>query len=211
MTTAKIQLRGNCQCCGRDQAVVKGRMAKHGYEVKDRGDFGYFTGVCSGNNYEPLQVKRDIADSIVRSCRKEALDHDRRAEDLRTGKTTPLTVQGHYSAQLRDYERLPFADAPGYKQREAIESAIYQQEQRARLARSFAERLEKLADLYHGQPLTEVPADAGPAPILNGEKRKGARGVLTATSVFRGMVRWVDENGYRGSTSTRAWRLFEQP
>ena len=37
----EIQIRGNCQCCGKEQAVVGGLMSKHGYTVEN----GWFSGV----------------------------------------------------------------------------------------------------------------------------------------------------------------------
>jgi len=61
------QIRGNCQCCGNQQAVVGSMMSKHGYTV----DGGWFNGVCSGRNHVPLQVSREHTDLIVAQVRME--------------------------------------------------------------------------------------------------------------------------------------------
>ena len=213
--TTKTQLRGNCQCCGRHQAVPNGRMSKHGYEVKDRGNYGYFKGVCSGDNYEPLQVKRDIADGIVATCRADAVRLDQRAADLKSGKVKPEHVQGHYLPAKREYERLPFDSAAPYQQKEAIESAVWQATQRAGAARSFADQLEAMANEKHGKPLDEVRVDAGPAPILIGEKRKDAAGrVYTVTRVNGARIYWnrtktTGEGTFSGWTGSQAFRRYE--
>lgn len=60
--STKIQLRGNCPCCGRDQAVLaSGRMSKHGYTVEQ----GWFQGVCSGDSHAPMQKDRVVTDRII--------------------------------------------------------------------------------------------------------------------------------------------------
>jgi hypothetical protein len=210
MSAARMQLRGNCQCCGREQAVIDGRMAKHGYEVVGRGHGGYFKGVCSGNRYQPLQVQREVADAIIAECRADANLLDIRAGQYRAGAIKPEFCKGHYSAKLRDYEKIPFAEATEYQRADAIKGAAYECASRARAARAHADGLERLANEKHGQPLREVPVDDGPAPIFNGDKRKDQRGVLVAQSVYRGMVGWKDERGFTGKMSTRRWRLLER-
>lgn len=201
----RLQLRGNCQCCGRDQAVMRGRIAKHGYEVKD----GYFQGVCSGHQFEPLQVKRDIADQIIAQCRADAVRFDAKAAGLKNGSIKPATVRGNYNVKIRDYDELPFDQGTAYQKDNAVKGAIYKAESMAKSARSFADQLEQLANQVHGQPLREVPAEAGPAPIRVGERRKSQRGVLTANSVEGGRVRWTDERGFRSWTGVQSWRRME--
>jgi hypothetical protein len=212
MSAARMQLRGNCQCCGRDQAVVEdGRMAKHGYEVVGRGHSGYFKGVCQGNRYKPLQQDRDIANEIIKSCRQDALRLDQRAADYRAGEIVPEFCRGPWDPKAREYTKIPFADAEHYQRRQSIDSAIYECESRARAARSHADGLERLADALHGTQLREVTIGSGPEPIAHGEKRKNSEGrVLIAQSIDRGMVRWKDERGYGSKMSTRSWRLLER-
>lgn len=57
MNAPDIQHRGNCQVCGRLHAVVKGKVAKHGYTVKD----GWFEGACNGQFYAPMQHSTEKA------------------------------------------------------------------------------------------------------------------------------------------------------
>lgn len=151
----KTQLRGHCQCCGRLQAVNT-TVAKHGYEVKDRGQGGYFRGVCSGHQFEPMETRRDAADLVVAQCRKEAAEFDELAAKLRDGKIHPATVQGKWNLETREYDRIPYAQGTAYQQRDAMKAAIWNNEQQARAARQFADFIEELANKVHGQPLLVV-------------------------------------------------------
>jgi hypothetical protein len=215
MMADRIQLRGHCQCCGRQQAVPHGRMSKHGYEVKDRGHGGWFSGVCQGEHYAPIEVDRVQADSIIAAVRKECAKLRERAEALRSGKVKPAQAKSgnkipdpakrHW--ELED-EMVPFEQALEWHQREAIDSAAWQAQRRSEVGESFAHDLEKIANEYHGKPLIEVAADAGPAPISIGERRVAQRGVLVANDVYRGMVHWKDERGFVSKMSTRAWRAL---
>lgn len=99
---SKTQTRGNCQCCGRDQAVAKGTMAHHGYTV----DNGYFNGTCGGHMHAPLQVERTVADSIVAKCRQDAERLDKRAAALKDG-TEVLTLVKDPNAYLSARPRPP--------------------------------------------------------------------------------------------------------
>lgn len=48
----KIQLRGNCAICGREQAVVNGKIRKHGYRKwKDSP-----SEACHGHQFPPMQI-----------------------------------------------------------------------------------------------------------------------------------------------------------
>ena len=86
----KTQTRGHCQCCGREQAVVRcGYMAHHGYEVKD----GWFQGKCGGHNFPPLEVARDVADSTIASVRRDAAALRVRATALIAGEVSPATAE----------------------------------------------------------------------------------------------------------------------
>jgi len=58
---AKATHNGTCQCCGRNQAVKKGVLAKHGYTVEN----GYFEGTCVGTSNKPLQNCRELLDNNV--------------------------------------------------------------------------------------------------------------------------------------------------
>lgn len=209
--TKATQLRGICQCCGREQAVINGFMSKHGYTV----EHGWFSGVCSGRNYAPMQISREHADATIAAVRAECITLLAHAEALRTGKVTPLTAKSGNKIEEAGVARwkwkdemVAFADAPTHYQREEVEKSAWGAQRRAEMGVSFADSLEALADKYHGKPLLEVAREAGPAPIAIGEKRKGNR-VLTVTSVQGARVYWVDERGYKSWTGTQAWRRLE--
>ena len=55
------QIRGHCQCCGNQQAVVSGHMSKHGYTV----EHGWFQGVCTGESYKPIELERTVTNKIM--------------------------------------------------------------------------------------------------------------------------------------------------
>lgn len=58
--SGRIQIRGECQVCGRDVAIVKGLVAKHGYEVSHH----FFNGVCPGAGEPPYQVAKDALEKF---------------------------------------------------------------------------------------------------------------------------------------------------
>lgn len=215
---SNIQYRGNCQCCGRIQAVINSagaqRMAKHGYEVKDRGNYGYFAGTCQGIRFQPMQASRAVTDQLVATAREDAIKHDQRAADLKAGKVFPSQIRGRYNHERRDYDMKPFEEGDEWEKRSAVKSAIHSEECRASGARSWADQMEKLVNAVHGTALIEVDRDAGPAPIHYGDKRKNEAGdELEATAVYRGMVHWRSPRGDKvrtGRMSTRSWRLMAE-
>jgi hypothetical protein len=209
MTTSKTQTRGHCQRCGRVQAVTAhGQLAKHGYTVKDRGSYGYFAGTCSGSGFQPIEVSRILADSLVVQAHQDAVAHTDNARALKAGTAHPLQVQGNWDFVKREYAMIPFADADEYRQKEAIRSAIFREEQRASMAAEWAARHAALILRVHGQALQVVAKSDGPAPIAFDEKRVSKRGVLTVRYVHRGDVRFNTAEGKQGSMSTRSWRLL---
>jgi hypothetical protein len=191
-------------------------MSKHGYEVKHRGQGGWFQGVCQGERYAPIERERSMADSIIKSVREQCVELRQRAADFLAGRIKPVEAKASGSQKRVEvngryewvYDMVPFDQAPSYYQDEAVKSAAWQAEQRAKVGESFARDLEKIADEFHGKPLLEVAADAGPAPIVSGERRVGGRGVLIAQYVDRGMVHWKDERGFGSKMHSRSWRLL---
>lgn len=216
MKADDIQLRGICQCCGRQQAVIAGRMSKHGYTVET----GWFKGVCRGQNFEPMQISRAEADNTIRQVRADCKMLRQRAEDLTAGRIKPAEAKSGNKIKVEGkaqwawpYEMVAFADAPKHYQTEAISGAAWQATSRADLGESFCNSLEKLANEYHGKPLVEVKRDAGPEPIAYGEQRTSTSGlVLTVTEILRGRVWWkstrADGKTYNGWTGTQAFRKF---
>lgn len=206
MKASAVQLRGICQCCGREQAVTNGRLAKHGYTVEQ----GWFEGVCSGANYAPMNKDRTRTDFIVASVRAEVVELQKLVAKLESGKAKPTTCQGHWNHQKREYDQIPFAEAPEYAQKEAVRSMIWKTTRRAEMGTSFANMMEGLADKVFGTELREVARAEAPAPIRHGETRKGTSGsILKVTRVDGARVYWISEKGTRGWTGTRAWRAFE--
>lgn len=209
----RIQLRGNCQCCGRTQAVTNGYVAKHGYTVED----GYFQGVCQGNRYAPMQTERKVTDSMIQSVLEDAARLDILAADLKAGRKFPETAeQGREIVNGRGQAKLvPFAEASEYARENAVKLAIYRTESRARAARSWAATMQRLVDSLHGTALLEVPVEAGPAPIVSGEKRKGANDtVLTCLRLEKGRVYYRYDRKFNDGTvkpfttwiGTQSWR-----
>jgi hypothetical protein len=208
--TTNIQLRGICQCCGREQAVMGGRMSKHGYEVKD----GWFNGVCTGQHYEPMEVSREQADRIIREVEAECVELRQRAADLTRGKVRPLTAKSGKKAEVKgvpyykwEDEMVPFAQAESWHQAEAVRSAVWNATRRAEIGECFAVGLGVLADKWHGQALREVVKAAPAEPIRQGEQRKAESGtILTVRYVEGARVYWATERGSQGWTGTQAFR-----
>lgn len=211
MSAMPVQLRGHCQCCMRQQAVVGGRMAKHGYTIKDRGHYGWLQGICSGQHHAPIEHDHLVSTAIVNEMRDVARDRRRQADLMRRGEAHPATCKGRYSAKLRDYERIPWESAAPWQRTEAMEAEIYGLEHDAKARDQFADQLLELIARVHGQPLTEVKRDADPEPIAYGDRRMlpGGR-PATAVNVHRGEVSWKDDRGFKGRCSTRSWRLWQK-
>lgn len=208
---AKTQVRGNCQCCGRQHAYQRGTIAKHGYTV----DNGYFNGVCTGNQYAPIQLDRNMTDTIVAMVRGQVADARSRADDLESGKVKLGMVRQPGQIVRRGVElvMVEFSTLRHWEQIDALNSAVWQLRSRANAGEGFANQMAGLAYALHGTPLIEVPVEPGPSPIQYGEKRMDAYGnVMTAYRIDRGRVYWTRENGgknLRGWTGSAAWRRLE--
>lgn len=208
---AKTQLRGNCQHCGRDHAVVRGSMSKHGYEVKN----GYFAGICQGDRHEPMQVSRVQTDSIIIAVLAQSDREDARSNELESGRETLGLVRkpGEYLRRGEEPTMVEWKDLPVWDARDVLKAAVWNLRNHAKAGRQFANDLGKVADAVHGQPLREVARAAGPAPILSGEKRITTLGaVLTVSRVDGGRVYWTretDTRSFKGWTGTQAWRKLE--
>lgn len=173
------QVRGHCQCCGNDQAVVRGRMSQHGYTVRH----GWFNGVCMGHQYQPVEQDRAVTDSVVRSVRADVAALLQRAADLQRGTIDPATVNA--GSKLVDGkwvdQIVPYCDGTYWQQERAVDNEVRRCEYRAREGKQFADYLESVAKKFHGKPLAEVARKAPAARIDAGEKRVAENGlVLTA-------------------------------
>lgn len=205
MTKAKdIQVRGNCQICGRQHAVVGSRMAKHGYEVTN----GYFQGICGGQWHAPMQISREQTDSNVKFWNEEADEKDALAAEYKAGKRFPETAaEGPWS----NAKQVPFSEASEYQQAKAIVDVSFKLERHASFLRSHAKMMKELADRVHGTALIEVAKKEAPAKIMIGEERISENGnKLKVTSIQGARVYWFCEaNGRKGWTGSTAWRKFQ--
>ena len=205
--STKTQTRGICQVCGRDHAVVRGTMSKHGYKVSEH---GWFVGVCGGQRYQPMQIDRSVADSTVASVRKDVVALRAKVAAMKAGTAHPAKVSTNkYDHAKREFVMVEWEFADNSQRRAGLETAIWTTGNRADMGESFANQLEQLADKYHGQPLRVVPVEAGPAPVRIGDRRQGARRVLVCVDVRGARVYWKDAEGYKGWTGTQAWRKME--
>lgn len=209
----KTQLRGHCQCCGREQAVTRGSMAHHGYTVQD----GYFSGKCQGHKYAPIEQKRDIADMLIAQVTADAIKFRAQAEALKAGTLKPQLAKSGNRLQETIKGRVkfvdhycPFDEAPAHFQAEEIRSDIWRTEQRARAAESWADSMTRIVNEYHGQQMRVVVV-VEPEALVPGEQRIDANGrTLTYSYTRAARVHWklTKEDGrtFNGWTGVQAWR-----
>jgi hypothetical protein len=163
---------GTCQVCLRMQALPNGKLAKHGYTVEHH----YFEGVCPGAAHLPLEQDRTVADEVVASLRDRAERATARAEALKAGTLLPKDAwSGNYVRTVspagrvrREYEMVPFADAPELHQRDAIRSAISANENDARGAIGYANSIESAANRITGKQELTPRAKDGKREIVAG-------------------------------------------
>lgn len=209
-----VQLRGNCQCCGNQQAV-NGHMAKHGYTI----DYGWFNGVCQGASHKPMQEDRSVTDKIVSEIWTQVADLLKRAEDLKYGKITPNTCfSGNYvftkdanGYSKREEVMIPFAEGMSWHQDSAVRTAIFNAEHRAKMGASFAKYLEDIANKVHGTPLVEVKKPEAAERLISGEQRILGNGKIATMKYQDGArIYWTYENSdgkvFKSWTGTQAWR-----
>lgn len=181
-TSSKIQLRGNCQCCGNDQAVVRGYASKHGYTV----DNGWFNGVCSGQNYEPIQVSRVQADRVVESVRLSVKELEEKVAKVDAGKVTPKTIVTGYG---KNRTEIPFAQGTLEQKEQAVYCLTHDLKYKIKTGNDFAKHLEAVANKYHGKPLSEIKLDE--VGITVGSIVKVYGSVVTVTKIEYRVARGV--------------------
>jgi hypothetical protein len=209
-----VQLRGNCQCCGRQQAV-NGRMAKHGYTVEQ----GWFSGVCQGAKYKPMQQERVVTDMMISEVRANVRELLKEVEELKSGKLFPEKCgSGLYESAIDEKGRkrrietlIDFKLANKYNQDRAIDFETFKRESRARLGTSFANDLQAIVDAIHGTKLVEVKKEDAPACIVAGEKRTLGNGKVATVKYQDGArVYWTYANStgkeFSSWTGSQAWR-----
>ena len=182
----KTQLRGHCQCCGRDQAV-RGRLATHGYIVEN----GWFSGACSGDRHPPIEKSREQADKIIADILAEIPKLIAEADDLRAGKEIPYVMTEPF---------FNYTNAQIYKMEANLRG-------RARSGADFVKHMQSIADKYHGKPLMEVEMKEPTAPIVIGERRKRNGKVIVSLKMDGAKVYFKYEGiGNLFLMSKRKWR-----
>lgn len=213
MKTKDIQIRGNCQCCGKVQAVVGGLMSKHGYTVEN----GWFSGVCSGRNFQPMQFSRAETDSIVLSIRQEIPKLLAQAEQVEAGLLLPKTVTRRtYNAVARQRVtvEVPYSEATPSEQSDERNRLAWSLKHRASSGKSFADQLEAIADKVHGTALIEV-AKKEVEQIRIGDKKtsKETNLIYTCFKVEGVRVWWTatKQSGQQIKSwmGSQAWRKLE--
>lgn len=141
----ELQLRGHCQCCGREQAVIDGRITAHGAER-----------ACPGAYRPPLQAQREIADRTIARVRSDAWTLTERALAFYERRVVPPTAETFRRGAGGRPLRVPFAQASRPHQDEEVRREIDALEAHARRAREFADELARLADECFCEPLREI-------------------------------------------------------
>jgi hypothetical protein len=175
----EIQIRGNCQCCGKEQAVVGGLMSKHGYTVEN----GWFNGVCEGNFFKPMQVSRVETDNIVASIRIQIPKLLAQAEQYLSGALTPEFVihqKFDVNTRKRIEVKIPFNEASEYEQGNTRRSVAWSLKHRADMGKTFSDQLEAIANKVHGLPLIEA-SKKEVVQIRVGDKKTSQETGLTYT------------------------------
>lgn len=89
---------GHCQICGRRHKLPGGMLAKHGYAVKNRGQGGYFTGVCFGSDRLPYELDHNALDLDIERAKDYLANIPARIEALLASDSTTVTLmlsRGH--------------------------------------------------------------------------------------------------------------------
>lgn len=199
-----IQIRGNCQCCGREHAVVDGKMAKHGYTVES----GWFQGVCAGKHFAPIQVSRDDTDKLIATVREQVLEMIAKADKVASGEIKPATITRHPHSK-KAMEFVPFAEATSWEQRDAIKALEWNFRRNAEMGTSFANMMAEVADKYHGKALVEVAKKEAPEFIMPRDQKTDKDMIYTCSSVQGARVYYKVQKGaatFNGWMGSQSWR-----
>lgn len=198
------KLLGNCQVCGRLQAVNSG-MSKHGYTVEQ----GWFAGICSGQNELPMQQDDSVTIQVCESISSEIVDLEKLVANLQSGKVKPKTapVAAFYKA-----ERVNFSEAPQRMQEYEIENNIRDIQFRIKSGVLHIEYLMNLLSKVKGLELVKEIKAEKPVEIKKGEVRKDDKGVYVCSRVDGARIYWdkfVGDKIFRSWTGASAWRKLE--
>lgn len=175
----RVQLRGHCQHCGRLHAANP-MMAKHGYTIPN----GWFQGVCSGAEHDPLEVSRVQLDDLVASLGKWANDAQDEALKLEQKEIDPEGTWETYSEMGHRKRKLkPYGDMPEWEKNQCRKSRVWNLQSKAKQYRQHAEDLLKLAEAVHGQPLKDVMVDKAAKAINVGDTVKVCGQTVVVTKI----------------------------
>lgn len=210
-TEKKTQTRGICPHCGHEQAVLKnGRMSKHGYSV----NFGWFDGVCSGQNHKPLQLDRAPTDQLIADIAARVAETKALNDALRTGTKHPAEIN---RGTRHRPEIVQWADATAYERERATNDAISANDYTIRQMEAFNAYMELTIERFYGQELKVVELDPPAVPVRVGDKKKSPNPKMTdieCARVERGRVyyqytRAHDQKRITTWTGLASWRKLE--
>jgi hypothetical protein len=200
-----FKLLGNCQVCGRLQAVNRG-MSKHGYTVTH----GWFNGVCSGESELPMQQDDSVTKQVCETIYAQIAEYEETILNLQNGTIAPLTAP---VAVWHKAEVVAFADAPKSMQEREVASAIRKLEYRITAGKDHANYITELSKKVAGQALVEQAKPVQAPAISIGESRLANNGgVYVCVRVDGARVYWnktVGDKVFKSWTGTAAWRKLE--
>lgn len=218
---SKIQMRGHCSCCGNEQAVVKGGMAKHGYTV----DFGYFSGVCSGAGKAPMEKGKEVTLELVEVINADIKSMMLKIEGLKNGDIIPKKaksgdrvvkeVLNSWGEKRKRWveEMVDYADAPDWAKRDAVSVLVRENEYRIRQGEALVNHLLKVLELVYGKALVEIDMTPKAVEVVRvGEVRKLENGrEVKVVSVEGRRIYWVGiESGRKSWTGAGAFKKLEK-
>jgi len=208
MQANKLQLRGHCQVCGNEQAVVRTTMSKHGYSIVN----GWFSGVCHGQHHQPIEVSRAYTDEVIAQIKVDIENIKTRIAKLWVGEIKPETFQ-IYDRATRKYVAKPVAEFSAYEYKYQFTNLINGLENTIRRGELHIDTMTRLANEFHGKPLREVNTEANKPEAINiGETRiindEGKTGTVYKIEGARVYYKYINSKGsgliaWQGS---RAWR-----
>jgi len=69
--------KGHCQWCNRLQMLPGGMLSKHGYEVRHRGQGGFFAGTCRGSGHLPFEQSCELIKTAIAAA-NASIEHIRK-------------------------------------------------------------------------------------------------------------------------------------
>jgi hypothetical protein len=203
MQANKIQLRGHCQVCGNEQAVVRTTMSKHGYSIVN----GWFSGVCHGQHHQPIEVSRDYTDKVIAQIKVDIENIKTRIAKLVSGEVKPETFQV-WNYQTGKYETKPANELSAYEYKYAFNHLMVGLENTIRRGELHIDTMTRIANEFHGKPLREVNTEANkPEAIKLGEQRiLSGRGTIGTVYRIEGARVYYKYAGVSTGKEVIAWQ-----